>query len=344
VEVFRSIMPQHSPEVSYSPHDRDSRNFVRKLLFEGSDIHEDGKCLRAGLLMDLRTEGWVGIPHGGIGMGAIMELAMMLSNYPQNAGSLYPLSADFRMGGPSVKIGDRLIVQVSEEDDGARGIISATPDSPPYLSALIRYRQAGSSKRDLFASYIPGRISDIENKLLPLPYYKNCFVCGVGRIHPGLKRRFHFLDSDESSKKIVVSTAGFDAPDSESFNLFQKNNMIHPIAWLALLDETMGWAGFMASASGAVTVRISYTLYRDIRVGEGIVAFGRGDRVRGDAGSRLLFWASGGVAAVNKDGMFETVIAASGQWLGVPDLTRQMKIELMPKELTERAFGFAGAM
>jgi hypothetical protein len=56
-----------------------------------------------------------------------------------------------------------------------------------------------------------------------------------------------------------------------------------------------------------------------------------------------LFWASGGAAAINKDGILEIVIAASGQWLGVPELTRQMKTELMPKELTERAFRFAGA-
>jgi acyl-coenzyme A thioesterase PaaI-like protein len=152
------------------------------------------------------------------------------------------------------------------------------------------------------------------------------------------------LDSNESSKKIVVSTVGFDTGDSEAFYLFQRNNIIHPLASLSLLDETMGWAGFMASASGAVTVRISYTLYRDIRVGERIVAFGRVDKVRGNAASRLLFWASGGLAAVNKDGTIETVIAASGQWLGVPELTRQMETELMPKELTERAFRFAGAL
>ena len=334
---------QHSPEVSSSPHDRDSRNFVRTFLFGDSDVHEDGKCVRAGLLMDLCTEGWVGIPHGGIGMGAIMELAMMLGNYPQNAESLYPLSADFRMGGSSVKIGDSLIVEVSEAEGGAVGRISAERDLSPYVSASIRYRDAASHRRDLVASYIPGGISDIENQLMPLPHYKNCFVCGVGRSHPGLKRSFHFLDSNESSRKIVVSTVGFDTRDSEAFYLFQRNNIIHPIASLALLDETMGWAGFMASASGAVTVRISYTLYRDIRVGERVVAFGRCDKVRGNAGSRLLFWASGGAAAVNKDGILETVIAASGQWLGVPELTRQMKIELMPKELTERAFRIAGA-
>jgi hypothetical protein len=292
--------------------------------------------------MDLHTEGWVGIPHGGIGMGAIMELAMMLDNYPQDAVSLYPLSADFRMGGSSVKIGDRLIAEVSEGEGGAGGIISVSPDSPPYVSASVRYRDAGSHNKDLFASCFPDGISDIENKLMPLPHYKNCFVCGIERSHPGLKRRFHFLDA-EKSEKIVVSKIGFDAGDSEAFYLFQKNNIIHPLASLSLLDETMGWAGFMASASGAVTVRIAYTLYRDIRVGERVVVFARGDKVRGNAASRLLFWASGGAVAINKDGLLETVIAASGQWLGVPELTRQMKTELMPKELAERAFRFAGA-
>ncbi|MGO9214194.1 MAG: hypothetical protein ACLP9S_09900, partial [Syntrophales bacterium] len=290
------------------------------------------------------TEGWVGIPHGGIGMGAIMELATMLDSYPQNAGSLYPLSADFRMGGSSVKIGDRLIVEVSKSEDGAAGIISRAPDLPPYVSASVRYGDAASHKSNFFASCIPDRFSDIENKLIPLPYYKNCFVCGVGRRQPGLKRRFYIVDYNDSSKKIVLSKVGFASRDDEAFYLFQRNNIIHPIASLALLDETLGWAGFMASTSGAVTVRISYTLYRDIRVGERIVAFGRGDKVRGNAGSRLFFWASGGAVAVNKDGFFETIIAVSGQWLGVQELTRQMKIELMPKELTEQAFRFAGEL
>jgi hypothetical protein len=336
-------MSQHSLEVPCSPYERDARNFVREFLFGDSNVHKDGKCVRAGLFMDQRTEGWVGIPHGGIGMGAIMELAMMLDNFPQNAESLYPLSAYFRMGGSSAKIGDRLIAEVSEGEGGAVGTISAAPDSPPYVSASVRYRDSGSHKRDLFASYMPGIVTGIENKLIQLPHYKNCFVCGVGRSHPGLKRNFRFMDSNESSKKIVLSTVGFDTRNGEAFYIFQKNNIVHPIASLALLDETLGWAGFMASASGAVTVRISYTLYRDIRVGERVVAFGHGDKVRGNAGSRLFFWASGGAAVVNKDGIFETAIAASGQWLGVPELTRQMKIELIPKELTEQIFKLAGA-
>lgn len=336
-------MSYHSPKVSCSPRDRDARNVVREFLFGGSDVHNDGKCVRAGMLMDQRTEGWVGIPHGGIGMGAIMELAMMLDNFPQDAGSIYPLSANFRMGGSSAKIGDRLIAEVAEGEGGAAGIISAERKLPPYLSAQVRYGDTASHLRGLLASYIPGRFSDIESKLIPLPHYKNCFVCGVERTHPGLKRSFHFMDDNGSARKMVVSIVGFDSRDGEAFYLFQRNNIVHPLAPLSLLDETLGWAGFMTSGSGAVTVRISYTLYRDIRVGERIVAFGRGDRVRGNAASRLLFWASGGVAAVNENGSFETVITASGQWLGVPELTQQMKIELMPNELTEQAFRFAGA-
>jgi len=344
IEVFRSIMSQYSTRNSHSTHNTDARDFVSKFIFGDSDIHKDSKCVRAEILMDRRTEGWVGIPHGGIGMGAIMELATMLDSYPQNEESLYPLSLDFRMGGTSAKIGDRLVVEVSKRGDGAAGIISRAPDSPPYVSASVRYGDAASHKSNFFASCIPGRFSDIENKLIPLPYYRNCFVCGVRRSLPGLKRRFHIVDYNDSSKKIILSKVGFVSRDDEAFYLFQRNNIIHPIASLALLDETLGWAGFMASASGALTVRISYTLYRDIRVGERIVAFGRGDRVRGNAESRLLFWASGGAVAVNKDGFFENIIAVSGQWMGLQELTRQMKKELMPKELTEQAFRFAGEL
>jgi hypothetical protein len=144
-------------------------------------------------------------------------------------------------------------------------------------------------------------------------------------------------------EKLVVSTAGFDAWDSKTFYLFQRNHIIHPIAFLALLDETMGWAGFMSSASGAVTVRIHYTFYRDIHVGERLVVFGRGEKVKGKAGLRLLFWTSGGVAVVNNSGSFEVVITSSGQYLGVSELTEQMKTELIPKELTTSVFAFAGA-
>lgn len=137
--------------------------------------------------------------------------------------------------------------------------------------------------------------------------------------------------------------AGFDTWDANTFFLFQRNGTMHPIALLALIDEAMGWAGFMVSACAGVTVRIGFTFYRDIHPGEQIIIFGRGEKMRGNVNSRLLYWASGGAAVVNKDGEFEIVIAASGQWFGVPELNEQMKVELMPRELTARAFRIAGS-
>ena len=335
-------MSENSHKIPGSPHVNHSRDFVRNFLFGGSHIDQDDPCIRSALFMDLHTEGWIGLPHGGIGMGAMMDLAMMLNNYPQNGESLYPLSIGFRMGGSSVRIGDRVNVKVSPENGGASGMITTEKDVLPYMSAAIRYRNDEPHGRDLFISYIPENFSDIQNKLIPLPYYKNCFVCGRDRSHPGLKRCFHLLKAKQP-EKLVVSTAGFDAWDSKTFYLFQRNHIIHPIAFLALLDETMGWAGFMSSASGAVTVRIRYTFYRDIHVGERLVVFGRGEKVKGKAGLRLLFWASGGVAVVNHSGSFEVVITSSGQYLGVSELTEQMKTELIPKELTTKVFAFAGA-
>jgi hypothetical protein len=74
---------------------------------------------------------------------------------------------------------------------------------------------------------------------------------------------------------------------------------------------------------------------------EKIVAFGRGEKVKG-RGSRLLFWASGGAATVREDGSLEPVVAVSAQYFGVPELTEQMKAHLVPEDLTARLFAIAG--
>jgi hypothetical protein len=64
--------------------------------------------------------------------------------------------------------------------------------------------------------------------------------------------------------------------------------------------------------------------------------------VRGNINARLFFWASGGAAVLHDNGRLEPVIAASGQWLGVKELTDQMKRELIPEERTTMAFSLAG--
>jgi hypothetical protein len=100
---------------------------------------------------------------------------------------------------------------------------------------------------------------------------------------------------------------------------------------------------YMASASGGVTVRIDYTFYRDIRVGEKLLFFGRGGKVRGKTPSRIMCWASGAAAAaIHGDGTLEPVVSTSGQWLGIPALTKQMREALIPAELNRLVFELAG--
>ncbi len=292
--------------------------------------------------MNPHTEGWIGIPHGGIGMGAILELASWLEDHPRDDGALYPYSADFRMGGASVRVGDSVTMKVAATDEGASGKIMVGGDTSPYISAVVSYRKDDAEKRETLMSYLPPSFRDMGRQPVDLPYYKNCFVCGVERRHPGLRRKFQLLNR-EVPGDIVTATAGFEAGDQETFYRFQRDGKVHPLAFLALLDEAMGWAGFMRSASGGVTVRLGFTFYRGVRVDERLVVFARGEKVKGRDGSRLLFWSSGGVAAVGRDGIFEPVAVASGQFLGVPGLTEQMRKELIPQEWTRRVFEIAGA-
>jgi hypothetical protein len=313
-------------------------DYVREFLYGPSDILCGKDDIKTSILMDERMEGWIGIPHGGISMGIMMDLAMILDAYPQRTERLFPISAAFRLGGASAKIGNVLNYEVSAVEGGVNGRAFVEGDPLPYMSASLNYRTDNPDQRNHFLSYMPKRADDVLTRLNPLPSYKKCFVCGVERTYPGLRRQFQHWDVPG---KIVIATAGFNGIDFETFQRFRRNDLLHPLPFLALLDETLGWGGFLISASGAVTVDIHYTFYRSVSAGEKLLFFGRGERVRGKKTSRLMFWASGGAAAVKDDGSLEMIVSASGQWFGVQELTEQMKMALLPKESTERAFAIS---
>ncbi|MCK9196090.1 MAG: hypothetical protein M0P16_03830 [Syntrophales bacterium] len=317
-------------------------NFIHSFLFGNACITQDDQGVRSRLKMTHSTEGWIGIPHGGIGMGILMELALHMRSAGLHSVNQYPFNVEYRLGGASLRIGDVVEAAVIRNEDGLSGRILQEGEDNPYLLANIHYGKEGPHNKAQFQASLPVRYEDIENRLLPLPYYRNCFVCGVEREEPGLRRRFYFVDG-EGAEKIVVSIAGFDEDDMQSFNRFQRDGIFHSLPILALIDETLGLAAFMVSASGGVTVRIDYTFYRDIQVGERLLFFGRGGKLRGKTPSRMMCWASGGAAAIQDDGMLEPVVSASGQWLGVPALTRQMREALIPEELNRRAFDLAGS-
>ncbi|MEI6313706.1 MAG: hypothetical protein WCO89_02465 [Syntrophus sp. (in: bacteria)] len=333
---------QQSEHMDQFDYPREQDDFIHPFLFGDACITQDDQGVRTHLKMNLSTEGWIGIPHGGIGMGILMELALQMGGDGLNPVNKYPLNVEYRLGGASLRVGDAVEAAVIRHEGGLSGRILREGEDDPYLHTKIRYGKEGQHTKEQFQASLPVRYEDIANRLLPLPYYRNCFVCGVEREEPGLRRRFYFVDG-EGAEKIVVSLAGFDKRDKQSFNRFQRAGIFHPLPILALLDETLGLAAFMVSASGGVTVRIDYTFYRDVQIGEKLLFFGRGGKLRGKTPSRMMCWASGGVAVVNEDGTLEPVVSATGQWLGVPALTQQMREALIPEELNRRAFELAGS-
>ena len=313
------------------------KDFVRQFLFGDAGITRDEAGVRSEIAMDLRTEGWIGIPHGGISMGAIADLFESLREGHGNSGLPYPITINVRMGGSPLRTGETVDIAVAPEGEGAKGIVSVRGSSLPYLKADITKTTERSTAEA--AACLPLSFEQMEGSLSALPFYRNCFVCGVDRNHPGLKRNFQLFEAARPSR-VVVSRIGFDAEDNGTVRRFARNGRFHPVVLLALVDETMGWAGFMNYASGGVTVRMGATLHRAIGVDEKLVVFGCGEKFLG-AGSRMLIWVSGGAAVVGKAGAFEIVMTASSQFLGVPALTEQMRTELIPQELTRRAFAIA---
>ncbi|MGV8079398.1 MAG: PaaI family thioesterase [Syntrophales bacterium] len=313
-------------------------SFLERFL-TGGPPRREGSSLAAVLRTDRHAEGWNGIPHGGFAMGVFVELALRAmgesaSSFPE------PWTAEFRLGGASLRRGDRADVKVDVAARGAEGVITVPTTEAPYMTASLCRQETDMESLASLRSLLPASTPDPDRECIPLPSYGKCFVCGSEREIPGLERRFSLLPS--GSGKTIFSRAGFEDGDERSFHLFQEDGIIHPVTILALLDETLGWGGFMLAGQGGVTVRIRFAFLRRIRAGEKLIFLGRGDRVRGTSPSRMFSWASGGAAAVHPDGGLEPVVTATGQFMVVPELTEQMKTTLLPREWTERAFRLAG--
>ena len=80
-----------------------------------------GDKARADVLMDLRAEGWVGLPHGGIGMAAIVELGSCLDS----PGDIipHPFTVDYRLGGSRLRVGDMVCIEAVRAQGGITGKI-----------------------------------------------------------------------------------------------------------------------------------------------------------------------------------------------------------------------------
>jgi hypothetical protein len=312
------------------------------MLIHGVEMLPENKGLKATMLMDKKREGWIGIPHGGIGMGAIMEMMSFHENYPTSPGNLFPLQVHFRMGGASARIGDTVMLRTWPKPGGAEGEISVNGAAQSYISASVSFQQDDKDLRQTFLEYMPASQGDMGKVKADMPNYKDCFVCGLRRQEPGLRRRFQVLN--RHGHTLAMAPVGFNESDQEEFFWCRRGDFLHPLAKLALMDETMGWGGFLLSGHGGVSVRFSFVFLRDIRVNEKFIVFGRGEQMKGSISKRLMYWSSGGIAVVKNDGSLEMVAASSSQVLALPELTDQMRTHLFPSKLTKHIFQIAGSL
>ncbi len=305
-------------------------------LIRGFKKDDNTKELYTEFIMDGRTQGWIGLPHGGFGMGAIIELISGLDNYPENNSGIFPKKIDFHLGGAKVQIGDSVLLKVSPEEYGASGSISVAGNQHPYIAAKVYYKCNEQYTPGFFNEQHISQCIVRNNENMTLPRYKDCLVCGYDRKYPGLKREFKLLNN--SDEKIVYSLAGLDREDDNNFFWFKNEETVHPVAPLALIDEIMGWGGLFLSGQGGITVALTYTFFRDIRIGEKIIALGRGDEVIGKNKKIMFYTSSGGIYSIKEDGSFEPVIISTAKYLALPELTEQLKLYLMPRESTELIF------
>jgi len=277
-------------------------------------------------------QGWIHVPHGGIGMALILELAR--SHAPDGEGCFidYPFRGSFRWGGPAVSIGERVAISIEPQPGRIRGSIWKAEEqaSFPYLSAVLTdcaVEPEALSSRAL--SLVESLGTDLKARAFELPRYRECFVCGFERQAPGLRCTFYLIQ--QNGTKSVFSFHGLDPDDEDHFYWLRiSDKELHPGVVASVMDEVMGWSGFVTCKQGGVTVKIEIDFLRPVSPGERLLCCGRCTHVKG-RGPHRQFWFSEAMVLPLLGDDHVPVAVGRGQWLAVPMLTEEMKSNLLPR-------------
>ncbi len=271
-----------------------------------------------------KHEGFVGIPHGGVGMGLCLD-AWRNVGVPD-----YPINVKFKFGGSGILIGDEAVFEIQRDKSSPDGLdikITKHGDRKPYLKAEIRTAGVVAPPTTRLKSPQVSR---------DLPYYKNCFVCGHARNEPGLQRRFRFDQIDSDIKVTVSWGLNSDDFDRAAFFLIAKDEL-HPAALISIFDENTAWAGFMLTKSAGLSVRLEFTLLRPVGRYEKLVFVGEPSGIRGNPASPRFFTAQGTIYAINGASV-EPVAFGGGEWIIMQQYTEQIKKNLIPENDWEWIF------
>lgn len=311
-----------------------------RLRFLTASIECGRDSARAAMTLDARHQGWLGVPHGGVLMSLVLELAHHGMDRTLFSPRDFPVRASFRWGGPTIALGDQLEISAQAEGDQIRTAITKEAEQTPSFSATIHSLSSSEetdvAHLDRLTEAVEAIGRDTKDTVLPLPYATNCFVCGSEREHPGLNRRFYCLDA--KGAQIVFTSIGLDPDDQNRvFNFQLDDSSMHPGVLAAILDETMGWGGFVRARHGGMTVKLDVDFLRPAERGEKMLCYGVCSGTRGKTASRMFWFSEGGILPMG-EGDLPPIMRASGQWLAMPDLTEEMKKHLRPAEWLDRWF------
>ncbi len=312
----------------------------RSTCFLTSPISRDPAAARARIRLDPCHEGWNGVPHGGILMSLVMELAHCGLDRPLFEPDRYPLRVSFRWGGNTLLLGEEAEILAQEDADRVQVSIRKGETETASFTSTIRHglapEEVETDLLDRFAEAMERIGRETRENVYPLPTARNCFVCGTHREKPGLTRKFYCLDLQ--GEQIVFTSLGLDPDDQERLFQFRLHDgHLHPGILAAVLDEAMGWGGFIHTRQGGMTVKLDIDVLRPAEKGEKMLCFGACAGTRGKRADRMFWFSEGGVLPMG-EGELKPIMLARGQWLAMPRLTEEMRRELSPAGRLDRWF------
>ena len=273
------------------------------------------------LVFEPHHEGFIGIPHGGLGMGLCLD-AWRRIGHPS-----YPVNVSFKFGGSGINIGDRAVFTVEQSSKDEEPRISARigkeGDRTPYLRAEIRPAELSGK-----AHSVP---APPDKQFRGLPYYRNCFVCGHHRSVTGLQRRFRLHDSNGTT--VITTPWGYDSTDVDRGASFLiGKDELHPAVLISIFDENTAWGGFMITRAAGLSVRVDLTLLRPVGKEEKLLFVGEPSGIRGNPRNPRFFLAQGTILSMTDPGNPEPVAFGRGEWLIMDQYTKQIKRNLLPED------------
>jgi hypothetical protein len=309
--------------------------------FIQAPIDSAGGRARTTVSLGSRFQGWLEIPHGGALMSMVLELAHRGLTPSLLLPEHYPIRASFRLGGPSLVGTEDVEIGVEQQGPQIHGWVRKTGQEQPSVTSIIECgtdpEPTWMNEIDRIATTVERAGREAKERGAALPYSRNCFVCGSERQEPGLERRFHCVELE--GLKVAFTFLGLDPDDQEKLASYRlEDGQIHPGVLAAILDETLGWGGFVHTRQGGVTVKLEVVILRPVEPDEKMLCFGACSGTRGRSADRLVWYSTGGIVPIGEEEP-SPIMLANGQWLVVPRLTEEMRTHLLPDDWGHRWFG-----